>query len=385
METSVSIDRFLDYFEHLEDPRRDHPTKIHPLDSIVTVVFLGVLGGADGWVQIEQWAKANKDWLRSVLELPEGVPSHDTLGRVFGMLDHGQFQRAFRKWAADLARLNDELIALDGKTLCGSADGDEDPVHVINAWASENELVMAQLKVADDTNEISGFERAVRLLDVQGCVVTVDAMGCQTDIAQTIDNRNGDYLLRVRDNQQNLRTQIDEYFEWALDEDRPADQSADYAYVESTDGGHGRIETRKCWCSEQITDLEPLSGWPGVEGIVRVDSTREYPDQDKPAETQTKYYITSCSASSEADARHLLETSRSHWEVENKVHWVLDVAMDEDRNQTRNGQAAENLSVVRKFAMNVLREDDSLDVGVETKRLRAAGDHDYMLELLEGI
>lgn len=380
MDKDVNLENLLDHFEHLSDPRRDHPTTVHPLESILVITVLAVICGSKNWVQIEQWAKPRKDWLEKFLELPGGIPSHDTLGRVFQMLEAGQFRRCFARWARGLARLHDDLIALDGKTLRGSVDGDEEPIHVINAWSSVNDLVMAQLKVDDDSNEIPALKRTLRLVDVQHSMVTVDAIGCQTDIAQKIVQKGGDYLLRVRGNQEKLMDQIRGYFEWALDEDQPADQTAEYVHHRSVDGGHGRVEVRECWCSEQLSGLEATQPWAEANAVMLVRTERHV---DGERQTQTKCYITSEAAETVRDAEYLLGCSRDHWEVENKVHWVLDVAMQEDRNRARKGDAAQNLSMVRKLAMNLLRQEDSLGVGLETKQIRAAGDRDYLLKVLE--
>lgn len=382
MEAETSIEEMIRFFEDVEDPRRDHPTKFHPLESIIIIAVLAVICGADGWKGIWLWADGREDWLEEWLPLPHGLPSKDTIRRVFSLVEPAQFGRAFRKWTESLARVHEEMVALDGKTLCGSGSDKEDCVHIINAWAAQNELVLAQLPVDDESNEIPALNRMIRLLDVQGVLVTIDAIGCQTDMAKVITDRGGDYLLRVKANQENLHDEIRHVFDWALDEERPTDQPVELGYAERTDSGHGRIEKRRCWVTEQLDGLAKLQSWPDIQGVVKVETERHLDDE---VQTQTKYYVTSEAAESANDADYLLASTRRHWEIENKVHWVLDMAFSEDQSRVRNRNAAANLSAMRKMAKNLLDQESSLSAGLENKRLRAASDPDYLIKVLKGI
>lgn len=381
MDTAADLEKMLEYFEDIEDPRRDHPTKYHPLGSIIAIAVCAVISGAEGFHGIYMWAEDREDWLEQKLWLPNGLPSEDTIGRVFGLIDQAQFGRAFRKWTQRLATVHEEMVAFDGKTLRGSGEDKDDCVHIVNAWAAQNDLVVAQMTVDEDSNEIPALNRAIRLLDVQGLLVTIDAIGCQTDMADKITSGGGDYLLRVKSNQETLHEEIREFFEWATDAERPADQEVEFGYAERTDGGHGRVTTRRCWVSEQLDGLSKVASWPGIKGVVMVETER---DTGQKVETQKKYYVTSCAAQSANDAEYLLGSARRHWGIENKVHWVLDVGFSEDQSRVSTPNAAANLSAVRKMAKNLLDQESSANAGVKNKRLKAARNTDYLEKVLEG-
>lgn len=381
MDAAANLENMLEYFEDLEDPRRDHPTKHHPLGSIIAIAVCAVISGAEGFHGIYMWAEDREDWLEQNLWLPNGLPSEDTIGRVFGLIDQAQFGRAFRKWTQTLARVHEEMVAFDGKTLRGSGEDKDDCVHIVNAWAAQNDLVVAQVTVEEDSNEIPALNRAIRLLDVQGLLVTIDAIGCQTDMAEKITSGGGDYLLRVKSNQGKLHEEIREFFEWATDAERPNDQEVEFGYAERTDGGHGRVTTRRCWVSEQLDGLSKVTSWPGIQGVVMVETER---DTGQKVETQKKYYVTSCSAQSANDAEYLLGSARRHWGIENKVHWVLDVGFSEDQSRVTTPNAAANLSAVRKMANNLLDQETTANAGVKNKRLKAARNTDYLEKVLQG-
>jgi len=381
MDTAANLEKMLEFFEDVEDPRRDHPTKYHPLGSIIGIAVCAVISGAEGFHGISMWAEDRKEWLDEMLWLPNGIPSEDTIGRVFGLIDQAQFGRAFRKWTQTLAIAHEEMVAFDGKTLRGSGDDKDDCVHLVNAWAAQNDLVVAQLTVDDDSNEIPALNRAIRLLDVQRLLVTIDAIGCQTDMADEITTRGGDYLLRVKSNQETLYEEIREFFAWATDPSRPDDQDVELGYAERTDGGHGRVTTRRCWVSEQLEGLSKATSWPDIQGVVMVETER---DDGEDIATQKKYYVTSCSAQTANDADYLLGSARQHWGIENKVHWVLDVGFSEDQSRVTTPNAAANLSAVRKMAKNLLDQESSADAGVKNKRLKAARNTDYLEKVLQG-
>ena len=381
MDVAADLEEMVEYFEDIEDPRRDHPTKHHPLGSIIALSVCAVISGAEGFRGIYMWAEDREDWLEENLWLPNGLPSEDTIGRVFGLIDPAQFGRAFRKWTQTLTMVHEEMVAFDGKTLRGSGEEKDDCVHIVNAWAAQNDLVLAQLPVDEDSNEIPTLNRAIRLLDVQNLLVTIDAIGCQTDMASEITTQEGDYLLRVKSNQGNLYKEIREFFEWATDPEKPADQGVEYGYAERTDGGHGRVTTRRCWVSEQLEGLSKVSSWPGIQGIVMVETERRDGDE---IETQRKYYVTSCAAQTANDAEYLLGSARRHWGIENKVHWVLDVGFSEDKSRVSTSNAAANLSAVRKMAKNLLDQESTAKGGVKNKRLKASRNTDYLEKVLQG-
>jgi predicted transposase YbfD/YdcC len=380
MDAAAELEKMLEFFEDVEDPRREHPTTLHPLGSIIAISVCAVISGAEGFRGIYMWADDRQDWLEEVLWLPSGIPSEDTIGRVFGLIDSAQFGRAFRKWTQTLAMVHEEMIAFDGKTLTGSGADKDDCVEIVNAWAAQNDLVVAQVSVKEDSNEIPALNRAIRLLDVEGLMVTIDAIGCQSDMATEITTAGGDYLLRVKSNQGNLHDEIRGFFEWAADPERPDDQQVELGYAETIDGGHGRVTTRRCWVTEDLEGLSKASSWPDIQGLVMVETHREKGDE---VETQKKYYVTSTAAQSDNDAEYLLGCARDHWGIENKVHWVLDVGFSEDQSRVQKRNAAANLSAVRKMAKNLLDKESSANAGVKNKRLKASRNTDYLMKVLE--
>ena len=374
----------LQAFALISDPRRDHPTTRHTLYDILTLTLLATLCGASNWVEIEQWGRAQLDWLCDLLALPQGVPSHDTLGRVFSLLDPEALAAAFLDFNARLAGRIEGVVCLDGKTVRHSLQRAEGrgPIHLVSAFAQANSLVLAQLRVEDKENEIVALPRLIQMLDLRGCLVTLDAMGCQVSIAQAILEAGGDYLLRVKDNQKGLRVDIQELFDWALDPRRPAHQHAEWVEHVSWDKGHGRIEQRACVGIDlaHLGGLSALERWPGVGSVWRVSARRESGEQS--SQEEPRYYLCSRRAQEAARAAEMEGAVRAHWSIENQLHWVLDVAMGEDDNRARTGHSAENQSLMRKWALNVLRQDDTLKVGIKAKQKRAGWDRDYLLHLL---
>ena len=371
----------LQAFESVDDPRRIHPTTLHRLMDIIAVTILGTLCGATNWVEIELWAKSKEPWLKTVLPLEHGIPSHDTISRVFSLLDPEQMVESFTRWTASLAGHINGVVALDGKTVRRSmdtADG-RGPIHIVSAFAASSRLVLSQVKVAEKSNEIVALPRIIRMLDLSDCVATVDAMGCQVDVAQAVRDQRGDYILAIKDNQPTLHLETQQLFDWALAPDRPADQAATWVQSETVTGDHGRIEQRRCVGMAQLDGLSAVDRWPDMRSLWRVESERSV------GETTTvefRYYISSLPAGTEADAAHANDVIRTHWSVENQLHWVLDVAMAEDLNRTRVGHSAANLALMRKFVLNLLRRDKGSKGGVQARQKRAGWDHDYMLHLL---
>lgn len=380
MTERTAIDQMWTFFAVVHDPRRQHPTTLHTLETILTITILATICGAQNWVEIAHWGQAKAAWLAEFLDLTQGIPSHDTFGRVFAVLDPESLQQAFVSWMTALADLSQDIVALDGKTIRRSldrADG-KGPIHVVNAWASANELVLAQFKVDAKSNEITALPALLRMLNLAGAVVTIDAMGCQVEIARQIQAQGADYVLSLKENQPGLYRDCDDLFTW-LRGAHPRDQPVAFGYTEQVDGGHGRIETRRVWSTEALEGLDTGERWAGLASLVMVESSRQLGEEES---VERRYYLSSLPGATDADAQRLNRVIRAHWEIENRVHWILDVAMGEDVNRTRKGESAQNLALIRKLALNLLRQERSVTVGIAAKQKRAGWDHDYLLKIL---
>jgi predicted transposase YbfD/YdcC len=380
MAQPTAIDQMFACFAVVHDPRRQHPTTLHALETILTVTILATICGAQNWVEIASWGQAKAPWLAEFLDLTHGIPSHDTFGRVFAVLDPVRLHQAFVTWMQALADLSQGIVALDGKTIrrsLDSADG-KGPIHVVNAWASANEVVLAQFKVDAKTNEITALPELLRMLNLAGAVVTIDAMGCQVDIARQIHEQGADYVLSVKENQPSLYHDCADLFVW-LRGPHPLDQPVAFGYDEQVDGGHGRIEIRRVWSTAVLDGLGACERWPALASLGMVESIRQLGAEES---VEQRYYISSLPGTTDNDAKRLNCLIRTHWEIENRVHWVLDVAMGEDANRTRKGESAQNLALMRKLALNLLRQEQSVQVGIAAKQKRAGWDHDYLLKIL---
>ncbi|HOF31803.1 MAG TPA: ISAs1 family transposase [Burkholderiaceae bacterium] len=366
----------LRWFDELQDPRPGHNV-MHLLSDMLAIAILAVICGADGWVEVEEFGRCKQEWLKTFLRLPHGIPSHDTFGRVFGRVLPEQFERCFLNWTAHLARHKSKLIAIDGKTLRRSFDsaGGKEAIHMISAWCQENRMVLGQLATQAKSNEITAIPKLLKLLDLQGTVVSIDAMGCQKSIAKTIVKAGGDYILQVKENQHTLHESLRLLFAEGLRDDC---QGVRYAKASDVDKGHGRIETRTCWTTSDIAGIDPDRQWDGLKSVVCVQSLRETAEG---ASTQSHYYISSMAAK---DAREMLQLVRSHWSIENSLHWTLDVQLREDDSRIRKGHAPENFSRLRRWALNLLKKDQTRKVGIKTKSKCCSWDHDYLLKILTG-
>ena len=379
--TDTELPKSLRVFESVDDPRRVHATTLHNLMDIIAITIMATLCGAANWVEIELWAKSKQKWLKTVLPLPHGIPSHDTISRVFAMLDPGQMVDAFTAWTSELAQHIKGVVALDGKSVrrsMSTKDG-RGPIHVVSAFAAESALVLAQMKVEDKSNEIIALPQIIRMLDLQHCVVTVDAMGCQVEVAKAVREQQGDYMLHIKDNQPTLHQDAQQLFEWALDPALPRDQQIPWVESETLDGEHGRIERRRCVAIEELDGIESSKRWPDVKSLWMIESERIVGTETA---IEHRYYVSSLPASSSEHAVRGNQVIRAHWGIENKVHWILDVAMDEDINRARIGHSAQNLAIIRKVVLNLLRKDTKSKGGVQARQKRAGWDHDYLLELL---
>lgn len=369
-----------DYFIPLEDPRAAHRIQ-HKLIDILVIAICAVVCGADSWVEVEMFGHAKLAWFKQFLELPNGIPSHDTFGRVFAALDATQFQQCFLEWVRSVSVLTQgQVIAIDGKTIRRSHDrgAGKSAIHLVNAWATANHLVLGQLKVDEKSNEITAIPELLQALALSGCIVTIDAMGCQREIVQRIVEQEADYVLALKENQGHLLEDVRGYFEHAhrVEFQRIASDSH-----QTVNKGHGRIEIRRCWVildPEYISTIRDVETWAGLRSVAQVECERRIGEQ---VTCETRYFISSL----EGDARELLQAVRSHWQVENSLHWVLDIAFREDECRVRKDQAPENLAVLRQIALNLLKQDKTLKVGIKAKRLRAGWDENYLLKVLSGL
>lgn len=362
-------------FASLPDPRMKR-TRKHELMDLLAIAICGVICGADGWAQIAQFGRAKRQWFVTFLNLPHGIPSHDTFGRVFARLDPVAFERCFLDWMNALAQKPfGRLIAVDGKTLRASFDSAaaRAPMHLVSAWCEQNQTVLGQCATAAKSNEITAIPELLALLDLEGAVVTTDALGCQTAIAAKIVAGNADYVLQVKGNQPKLEAELVALFDECIRGDPHAVASQKF---EDVDKGHGRIETRRCWMTTHIDTLPGGAKWTSLSSAACVESIRRIGDQEQ---RERRYYISSVAT---LDARRMLERVRGHWGVENGLHYCLDVSFDEDRRRIRKGHGAENFSRLSRIALNLLKRERTNKHGLKTKRLCCGWDHAYLLTVL---
>ena len=366
-----------EHFGDLEDPRRGR-AKRHELLDIIVITLCAVICGADNWVEIEEFGKAKREWFERFLRLPNGIPSHDTFGRVFGMLDPERFAACFTQWVQSVSQLaQGEVVAIDGKTLRGCHDraNGRGALHLVNAWATENRMVLGQVRTEAHSNEITAIPELLGLLELEGCLVTIDAMGCQRNIAGQIVAGGADYLLSVKANQGELRRNIEDVFAcW----EREGFSQVAHTYEEQVEGSHDRRERRRCWvitAPEELAYADPHGQWAGLGAVARISYERE---GSSGAGEDTRYYI--CSYPAQAEA--LLRAARHHWRIENSPHWVLDVAFAEDHSRVRTGHSDQNLAILRRLALNLLKQEESAKVGIKAKRKKAGWDYDYLLRVL---
>jgi predicted transposase YbfD/YdcC len=371
------------YFGDLTDPRVAR-TRVHRLSELVTMALCAVLCGANDWVAVETFGRAKEPWLRTFLTLPGGIPSHDTFGRVFARLDPPEFQRCFLAWVqAVVGRLPDQVVAVDGKSArrSGNRARGEHPLHLLSAWATASGLVLGQEATDAKSNEITALPRLLRLLALEGCVVTIDAMGCQSAIAAQIVEQGADYVLALKGNQPTLHATVVGAFADAKREGPEGWVPAVQDHAQTWDKGHGRLERRRYTAlsdPDLLACLDPTHAWPGLRSVVQVEAERRRGEQRR---RETRYYLSSLPP----DATVLGQVIRAHWQVENCLHWVLDVHFREDACRVRVGDGAQNFALLRHLALNLLRQDASVRGSLAAKRFRAALDHTYLLRLLAGL
>lgn len=364
------------YFEGLTDPRLEGKIS-HKLIDIVMIAISAVLSGAESWTEIEFFGQTQQEWLSSFLELPNGIPSHDTFREVFRRLDPVEFEEHFLMWIQAVTERIKGLISIDGKQLRRSHDrsSGKKAIYMVSAWANENKLVLGQRKVDEKSNEITAIPKLLDVLMLAGCIVSIDAMGCQTAIAQKIIDKKGDYVLSVKKNQKTLLSDIIGIFETV--------EKMDYAavihdYYKSTEKSHGRLETRECWVitdPEYVSLLQGQDDWAGLKAIIKIKGTRHHTQKEV-----ARYYI----ASLDKDAKFLLETVRGHWGIENQLHWVLDVVFREDESRVRSENSAENLAVLRHIALNLLRSEKTTKRSLKNKRFKCALSTQYLEKVMFG-
>jgi predicted transposase YbfD/YdcC len=366
----------MDHFGELEDPRIDRH-KEHKLIDLLVIAICAILCGANDWVAVETFGKAKREWFQRFLELPHGIPSHDTFGRVFALLAPEQLQAGFLSWIQAVAQVTDgQVVAIDGKTLRRSYDrrSARAAIHMVSAWATHNRVVLGQLKTEEKSNEITAIPELLKMLDVQGCIVTIDAMGCQKAIARQIVEQGADYVLAVKPNQGHFYAAVAQWFQTM---DTTVSEESSLSYYETEEQQHGRVEIRRHWTTPVPTGLPTAEAWAKLTAVGRVESERHV--QGK-VTIEQRYYI----ASLVSDAQRLAHAVRAHWGIENCVHWVLDVAFREDDSRVRLGHAPENLAVLRHIALNLLRQDTSSKLGIQNKRLKAGWDDTYLANLVFG-
>jgi predicted transposase YbfD/YdcC len=362
------------YFSFITDPRVQR-TQAHSFHDILMIAICALLCGAENFVEFERFGAAKHDWLARFLKLPNGIPSHDTFGRVFALLDPRQFSECFTHWTRSLRQsFSAEIIALDGKTLRRSHDRAKgrEPIHMVSAWARENGLVLGQRKVDSKSNEITAIPELLRTLDLAGCIVTIDAMGCQKQIAQAIGEAQADDVLALKGNQGRLHGEVESFLE-----DARGNGFAGVAhdFLETSEVGHGRRETRRYWITEEIAWLTAHDQWAHLRSIGMVESLREHQGQ---VTTERRFYLCSLGA----DAPTFARAVRGHWAIENSLHWSLDVSFGEDQCRVRVGHAAENFAILRHLVLNLLKADTTKKVGLKAKQKCAGWDHHYLLSLL---
>jgi predicted transposase YbfD/YdcC len=364
-----------DRLNEIPDPRRDQ-TKRHLLGDILTIAVCATIAGAEGWDDSADFGVAKQNWFATFLALPNGIPSHDTFRRVFLLLKPALLAEVFRAWVQSAVELSaGQLINIDGKRLRGSkkkADG-SGALHFVSAWAGAQGVVLGQVKTEEKSNEITAIPELLKLLEVSGCIVTIDAMGCQREIVKQIQEQGGDYVISLKGNQETLHQEVKDYMDWG---ERSGFEDIEHDYCETLEKGHGRIEERRCWVAGDLEWLTKYKEWKGLRSVIMVEAEREVLGGAKSVER--RYFISSLGI----DAQQALGAVRGHWGIENQLHWSLDVSFGEDRSRIRSENGAENLAVLRHMGLNLLKQEKSSRRGLAGRRKNAGWNETYLAKVL---
>lgn len=368
---------FLNHFETLTDPRIER-SKEHLLIDIVAIAILAVISGADGWGAIELYGKTKYEWLKGFLELPNGIPSHDTFSRVFARIEPKQFQECFLSWVNSITKkLELEVIAIDGKTMKQSYDRNhsQKPLHIVSAWSSSHQLVLGQKKVNKKSNEVTAIPALLEMLEIAGSIITIDALGCQKEIAALIIKKKGDYLLALKGNQKLLYKDVKDWFELARKEEFAG---REHSYYQQIEGGHHRVEKRQIWtvAVSELPSLHNQSLWTGLKTVVMVVSERRLWNKTT---TEVRFYLSSLAS----NAEKISQAIRSHWGIENSLHWTLDVTFSEDKSRIRKDHSPENFALLRRLAVNLLKQEKGFKGSLKMKRYLAGMDNNYLVQILD--
>ena len=360
----------------IKDPRVER-TKLHCLKDILVIAVCGTICGADNWEEIAEFGESKREWFATFLELENGIASHDTFRRVFILLDNIELKRLFVDWISAAVEFNKgTLVNIDGKNLGGSKEPikGRKALNVVSAWASEQSVVLGQVRCEEKSNEITAIPELLKILNLEGCIVTIDAIGCQTEIVGEIVEKRADYVISLKGNQGTLHQQVKDYLDWA---ERIGFKEIRSDYCETLEKDHGRIETRRCWVTEEIGWLEQKAKWKNLKSVVLVEAIREVIGKEKTVER--RYFISSL----EANAEQSLKAVRGHWAIENELHWCLDIGFREDDCRVREAKSAENLATLRHIGINLLKQEKSCKRGIEGKRKKAGWDDSYLLKVLK--
>ena len=368
---------FLNHFETLTDPRIER-SKEHLLIDIVAIAILAVISGADGWGAIELYGKTKYEWLKGFLELPNGIPSHDTFSRVFARIEPKQFQECFLSWVNSITKkLELEVIAIDGKTMKQSYDRNhsQKPLHIVSAWSSSHQLVLGQKKVNKKSNEVTAIPALLELLEIAGSIITIDALGCQKEIAALIIKKKGDYLLALKGNQKLIHEDVKNWFELARKEEFAG---REHSYYQQIEGGHHRVEKRQIWtvAVSELPSLHNQSLWTGLKTVVMIVSERRLWNKTT---TEVRFYLSSLAS----NAEKISQAIRSHWGIENSLHWTLDVTFSEDKSRIRKDNSPENFALIRRLAVNLLKQEKGFKGSLKMKRYLAGMDNNYLVQILD--
>lgn len=366
------IPNFIQYFISLEDPRRTNKGNyFYPLNEILFLTISAVISGADSWTMIQEFGNSKLEWLRKFFPYEKGIPSHDVLGKLFAKLNSKEFSKCFTNWINSISDYTKgEVVAIDGKTArqSGIKGKSKSALHIVSAYASQNRLCLGQEVVDEKSNEITAIPKLLKILELKGCIVTIDAMGCQTEIAKEVRKQKADYVLMVKDNQKNLKEQVEKLFK---NENKTNDHT-------DIDSGHGRVETRTCSVINDLLFLDDKERWTDIKSIIKIESERHDKASGKTS-SEVRYYISSLNI----DAKNMNKIIRQHWTVENNLHWSLDVVFKEDFSLKKKGESATNFNIILKLALAMLENEKSRKLSKPAKRLTAALNDKYRERILK--